>query len=64
MDNKNLLKYKGWKCNIMTINTIEYEFYPYKVMVCDNKDFNNVVYMYKKIRCFICEGVIKDLKFN
>ena len=35
MNNENLLKYKNWKCNNMTIKTIEYEFDTYRVMICD-----------------------------
>lgn len=64
MDSKNLLKYKGWKSSKLSINTIEFEFYPYKVIFCDNKDFNNEVYLHKTIRCIIFDGVIIDLKFN
>jgi hypothetical protein len=64
MDNKNLLKYKGWKCNIMTIKTIECEFHPYRVMICDFKQFNNEIYLHNTIRCFINEYIIIDLKFN
>lgn len=64
MDNKNLLKYKGWRCNTLTINTIEYEFYPYKLLFCNNEDFNNNVYLHKIIRCLTIDGVIVDLKLN
>ena len=40
MDNKALEKYIGWRFNKMTINTIEYEFHPYKVIICDLNEFN------------------------
>jgi hypothetical protein len=64
MDNKDLEKYIGWRFNKMTINTIEYEFYPYKVIICDIKDFNGEGFLDKKIRSFVIEGLIKDIKFN
>lgn len=64
MNNENLLKYKNWKCNNITIKTIEYEFDTYRVMICDFKEFNNKVYLDKTIRCLINEYLIIDLKFN
>lgn len=64
MDDKNLLKYKGWRYTTLAINTIEYEFFPYKIAICNINDFNNKIYIHKTIRCLIIEDVIKDLKFN
>jgi len=64
MNDQNLLKYKGWRCNTLTINTIQYEFYPYKLQVCDLKDFKNPVHLHKTIRCLLVGNVINDLKFN
>jgi hypothetical protein len=64
MNNENLLKYKNWKCNNMTIKTIEYEFYPYKIIICDPKEYENEVYLHKKIRCILKDGLITNLKFN
>ena len=58
------VKYKGWKYNNMTIKTIEYEFHPYKVIICDCKQFNNEVYLHKTVRCLINDYLIIDLKFN
>ena len=64
MNNEKLLKYKGWICNKLSINTIEYEFYPYKVQLCDAKEFNNNVHIRKTIRCLLIGNLINDLKFN
>jgi len=62
--NKYLYKYKGWKYNTMAINTIQHDFHPYKVILCDENDYNNDVYLHKTIRCVAFEGIIADLKFN
>jgi len=64
MDNQNLLKYKGWKCNIMTIKTIEYDFHPYKIMICNIEQFNNEINLYNTIRCLIENGYIINLRLN
>ena len=64
MDNKDLEKYIGWIFNKMTINTIEYEFDSYRVIICDIKEFNSDVFIDKRIRSFVIEGIIKDIKFN
>ena len=64
MDNKKLLKYQGWRYNTLTINTIEYEFYPYKVQLCDVKEFNNNIHLDKTIRCHLIGNLVNDLKFN
>lgn len=65
MDNNNdLEKYIGWKCNNMTINTIEYEFRPYKSIICDINSFNEVIFLNNTIRLLVIERVIKDIKFN
>ena len=64
MDNKNLLKYKGWRYNALTINTIEYEYFPYKILLCDNLEFNTEIYLYRIIRCLVFDGIIVDLKLN
>ena len=64
MNSKNLIKYKGWRYTTLSVNTIEYEFYPYKLLLCSNEDFNNNVYLHKTIRCLIFEGIIIDLKLN
>lgn len=64
MNTENLLKYIGWKCNNMTIKTIEYDFHPYRVMICNYTEFNNEDYLDKTIRCLINGYLIIDLKFN
>ena len=64
MDNKALEKYIGWRFNKMTINTIEHEFHPYRVIICDFNEFNREYFLDEKIRSFVIEGQIKDIKFN
>ena len=64
MENENLLKYKGWKCNTLAINTIEYEFQSYKVILCENEFFNKEIYLHKTIRCLVHKDIIIDLKLN
>lgn len=64
MDSGKLLKYIGWKCNALAINTIEYEFYPYKVLICDIEEYNRKMHLRKTIRCLTFEGAILDLKFQ
>ena len=64
MDEEKLKKYIGWKWNILTKNTIENEFHPYKTKVCDAKFFNAEVFIYKNIRCLIVDDKIIDLRFN
>ena len=64
MDNKILEKYIGWRFNKMTINTIEHEFDTYRVIFCDFNEFNREYFLDEKIRCFVIEGLIKDIKFN
>ena len=64
MENENLLKYIGWKCTILAVNTIEYEFHPYKIIICDPKEYENEVYLHKKIRCVVKDGIITNLKLN
>jgi len=65
MDSKNLLKYMGWRCTKLAINTIEHEFYPYELLCFyDLKEYNSKIYIYKKIRCLIENGYIIDLRLN
>ena len=64
MDNEKLLKYIGWRLNKLTMNTIEYEFEPYKLEICNIDEFNNEIYLNKTIRCLVFRGVIIDLKLN
>lgn len=64
MDIENLLKYKGWKCSLMTITTIEYEFHPYRIIICDDIEFNNENYLDKTIRCVVKDDLITNLKLN
>jgi len=65
MESNKLLKYLGWRCTELTINTIEYEFYPYELLLFnDLKEYNDKIYIYKKIRCLVENDFIIDLKFN
>ena len=64
MDNEKLLKYIGWRLNKLTMNTIEYEFEPYKLEICNIDEFNNEIYLNKTIRCLVFRGIIIDLKLN
>ena len=61
MESENLSKYIGLKCTILTVNTIEYEFYPYKIIICEPKEYDNEIYLHKKIRCLIKDGFITNL---
>lgn len=50
MDDNKLLKYIGWKCTKLAINTIEYEFRPYKLLLFyDLEDYKSKIYLYKKL---------------
>ena len=53
MDIEKLLKYKNWLLNSMTINTIEMEFYPYKLKVYNKYNFYKNVYKSITIRCML-----------
>ena len=64
MNSDKLLKYKGWRLNKLTMNTIEYEFEPYKLEICNIDEFNNEIYLNKTIRCLVFRGIIIDLKLN
>lgn len=68
MNSEKLLKYKGWRLNKLTMNTIEYEFEPYKLEICNidefNNEINNEVTLHKTIKCLVFRGVIIDLKLN
>lgn len=65
MDNNKLLKYIGWKCTELTINTIEYEFKPYKLLLFyDLEEYRNKIYIYKKIRCLVENDIIIHLMLN
>lgn len=67
MDSNKLSKYKGWVLNNLTMNTIEYEFQPYKLKlydIDDINDFNNEYYLDKTIRCLVFRGIIINLSFN
>ena len=48
MDSEKLFKYICWRCTILAVNTIEHDFYPYKMLICDTSEHNNKNYMYKK----------------
>lgn len=65
MDIEKLLKYKNWLLNSMTINTIETEFYPYKLKVYNKYNFNKNVYKSNTIRCMLNdENRIHNLLLN
>lgn len=65
MNNNKLLKYIGWKCTELAINTIEYEFRPYKLLLFyDLEDYKSKIYLYKKIRCLVENDIIIKLMLN
>jgi len=65
MESNKLLKYIGWICSELTINTIEYEFYPYKLLIFyDLQEYNRQIYMYKTIRCLVENNCVTHLKIN
>lgn len=65
MDDNKLLKYIGWKCTKLAINTIEHEFYPYELLVFYNlEEYKNKIYIYKKIRCLVENNIIIHLMLN
>jgi hypothetical protein len=64
MEGEKLLKYIGWRCTLLAVNTIEHEFYPYKILICDANEYNKENYLYKKIRCLLSDGFITNLKIN
>lgn len=46
MESENLLKYIGLKCTILAVNTIEYELYPYKIIICEPIEYDNEIYLH------------------
>ena len=64
MDGEKLFKYIGWRCTLLTINTIEYEFYPYKILICDTNEYNSDISLPKIIKCLVKDGFITNLKLN
>ncbi len=56
--------YIGKPWNDITKQSIENDFKPFKIMVCDDDYFCCEVFIENVIRCVLKNGVISDLAFN